>query len=233
MIDIQNTIQKFGYNPNYLSEKSDRKVCFECPSCERIYIKSKRRAKITLLCKECYLLAIKKSYYCLDCNKELKDHKSKRCIGCCQLKELNPIYKHGKTNNTKCIDCNIPLKNYISKRCINCYKIWAKIPQNNPRFGKCVPFFVTIYNNIPMRSTWEANFAKWCDLSGIKWLYESKTFDLGSTTYTPDFYLPEFDLWIEVKGWLTEKSKEKMSIFNKKENLLILKENNLKEMSIL
>jgi predicted nuclease of restriction endonuclease-like RecB superfamily len=66
-----------------------------------------------------------------------------------------------------------------------------------------------------MRSSWELNFAKWCDLSGIEWVYESKTFELGNTTYTPDFYLPEFDLWIEIKGYWRDDARIKFKKFKR------------------
>lgn len=79
------------------------------------------------------------------------------------------------------------------------------------------------YNKKYFRSSWEANFAKWCDLSGIKWEYEPKTFDLGNTTYTPDFYLPDFDLWIEVKGYWRADAKKKFKAFKKQYKDKIIK----------
>ena len=66
-----------------------------------------------------------------------------------------------------------------------------------------------------MRSSWEVAFAQWLDLSRYKWLYESKTFDLGNTTYTPDFYLPEFDCYIEIKGRSLDYFKKKLKLFKK------------------
>lgn len=72
--------------------------------------------------------------------------------------------------------------------------------------------------NIYFRSTWEANIARYYNYIGIKWEYEPKTFVFenvtrGSVSYTPDFYLPEEDKWIEVKGWLDSKSKTKLKRF--------------------
>ena len=53
---------------------------------------------------------------------------------------------------------------------------------------------------------------------GIKWEYESKRFYFkesidGVASYQPDFYLSEFDKWIEVKGWMDEKSKTRLRLF--------------------
>lgn len=74
--------------------------------------------------------------------------------------------------------------------------------------------------NTYFRSAWEANIARYYNFIGVKWEFEPKTFIFnnitrGSVSYTPDFYLPEQDKWIEVKGWLDGKSKTKLSRFKK------------------
>lgn len=73
-------------------------------------------------------------------------------------------------------------------------------------------------NNIFFRSRWEANLARYYNHIGVKWEFEPKIFyfsdmQKGCGSYTPDFYLPEKDKWIEVKGWMDEKSKLKMKRF--------------------
>lgn len=77
-------------------------------------------------------------------------------------------------------------------------------------------------------------------LSGIKWTYESKAFELivdnKDTTYTPDFYLPEFDCWIEIKGYWRDDAKVKFKEFEKKYinvNIKVLNKKELLEMSII
>ena len=75
------------------------------------------------------------------------------------------------------------------------------------------------------RSTWEANFVRICNLLDIKWEYEPRRFYLDDCSYLPDFYLPEFKLWVEVKGQLTEAARirlVKMSQFYPGEELIIL-----------
>lgn len=47
----------------------------------------------------------------------------------------------------------------------------------------------------------EGVFARDLDEAGIAWEYEPKRFKLSWCTYRPDFYLPEFDIWVEVKGY--------------------------------
>jgi len=56
------------------------------------------------------------------------------------------------------------------------------------------------YGKELMRSGWEIDFAKLLDQNNIKWEYEKHTFAYGEfNKYTPDFYLPEHDIFIEVK----------------------------------
>jgi hypothetical protein len=47
----------------------------------------------------------------------------------------------------------------------------------------------------------EGVFAQDCEAAGVLWKYEPRRFRLSWCTYRPDFYLPEFDIWVEVKGY--------------------------------
>ena len=69
------------------------------------------------------------------------------------------------------------------------------------------------YKNITFRSTWEARLAKALDARGIEWEYEPERFDLGETTYLPDFFLPKTQNYLEVKGWLKDKNQRKIALF--------------------
>ena len=100
----------------------------------------------------------------------------------------NPNYEHGKTGKNKCIKCGDNICDNAT-RCSCC--------ANKLKHGKRFK-----YKNIWMRSTWEISFAKWCDKNKILWEYEKKSFNLGKNcTYTPDFYLFNYDKYIEVKGY--------------------------------
>lgn len=75
-------------------------------------------------------------------------------------------------------------------------------------------------NNVFFRSAWEANIARYYNYVGIKWEFEPKEFifpDIrkGCVSYTPDFYLPEENRWVEVKGWMDKKSITKLKRFKK------------------
>lgn len=68
------------------------------------------------------------------------------------------------------------------------------------------------------RSRWEANIARLLSFLDVEWEYESKRFDFENEdcdvlSYQPDFYLPQYDKWIEVKGWMDNKSKKRLELF--------------------
>lgn len=59
----------------------------------------------------------------------------------------------------------------------------------------------TEYNCFKFRSRLEARWAIFFDSLGIKYEYETEGYELsGGVKYLPDFYLPEFDKFVEVKG---------------------------------
>lgn len=55
------------------------------------------------------------------------------------------------------------------------------------------------YDGILFLSNWEVVCARELDNLGIKWQYESRRVLLEGRTRLPDFYLPEYDLFLEVK----------------------------------
>ena len=70
------------------------------------------------------------------------------------------------------------------------------------------------YRGIWLRSSWELSFAKYLDREKINWKYEPKRFKLRSgRTYCPDFFLPKYDKYIEIKGWWTKAAKRKFKQF--------------------
>ena len=83
----------------------------------------------------------------------------------------------------------------------------------------------TEYKGYLFRSRLEARWAVFFDACGVKWEYEPEGFDLGDGIYyLPDFLLHDVvirynqgnavkDLWIEVKGRMTEEDAYKISRF--------------------
>lgn len=81
---------------------------------------------------------------------------------------------------------------------------------------------------IYFRSRWEANYGRyleWQKTQGLikDWLHEPQTFwfdkiKRGSLTYLPDFKIINLDNtheWVEVKGWMDQRSKTKLRRFKK------------------
>lgn len=65
------------------------------------------------------------------------------------------------------------------------------------------------------RSRWEANVARTFLYEGLEYRYEPTRFHFGEFTYTPDFYLPQFEWYVEVCGYITEDKKRKIKAFQK------------------
>ena len=78
---------------------------------------------------------------------------------------------------------------------------------------KAIP---TIYNGQKYRSKLEAEYAKGMDEAGVAFVYEPEGFVLSDgTKYLPDFYLPDYDLFIEVKGIMSDLDQHKIDMFRK------------------
>lgn len=77
-------------------------------------------------------------------------------------------------------------------------------------------------NGIKLQGTWERNLAlKFIEL-GIKWIKPTTNNDVWKykqdnkeKSYAPDFYLPDLNIWLEVKGYWWGRDKEKMDIIMK------------------
>lgn len=68
----------------------------------------------------------------------------------------------------------------------------------------------TVYKGYRFRSRLEARWAVFFDSMGMEWEYEKEGFDLSGKKYLPDFWLPKFDTWAEIKP--TDFSKEEFEL---------------------
>jgi len=84
---------------------------------------------------------------------------------------------------------------------------------------------IIVYNGIKLKGTWEVETAKWLDTQNISWTNVITGFDYewnnATHLYYPDFYLPEFDCYIEVKGYERDRDRAKWKSLD---NLIILKQ---------
>lgn len=62
---------------------------------------------------------------------------------------------------------------------------------------KAIP---TTYKGTRFRSKLEARYASALDRYEVEWVYEVEGYEYGGIRYLPDFYLPEMNTLLEVKG---------------------------------
>jgi len=78
------------------------------------------------------------------------------------------------------------------------------------------------------RSRWEANFARVLNYLNIRWEYEIKRLwnNSGTSSYLPDFYLNDLNMFAEVKGWEKDavivRTYEVMQDNNLLDNMLVI-----------
>lgn len=104
------------------------------------------------------------------------------------------------------------------------------------RGGKCKWFE---YNGQKVQGTWELNVAKKLDEMNIKWKKLSSKKDVigyvlngKEKSYTPDFYLEEYKLYLEIKGYWWGNDKEKMQAVREQapeKNILIIEKEQYKK----
>ncbi len=105
--------------------------------------------------------------------------------------------------------------------------------KRNPMFGKKCPRKRYSYGGYKkdighhIRSSWEYEICKLLNKLNIEYKYEKERFYYNNFSYLPDFYLPQYNIWIEVKGYMSELSKEKINSFkNDNYKLLLIDKNN-------
>jgi predicted nuclease of restriction endonuclease-like RecB superfamily len=81
---------------------------------------------------------------------------------------------------------------------------------------------------VSMDSTWEVMMATRLDELGVAWQRDPsmklsyKTRGGRKRNYIPDFYLPKYEIYIEVKGYWTDAAKHKMKDVQKRNPVKIL-----------
>lgn len=82
--------------------------------------------------------------------------------------------------------------------------------------AKTIKAIETEYKGYRFRSRLEARWAVFFDALIIPFEYEKEGFDMDGLWYLPDFWLPEQNAWLEIKGpELTDSDKEKAVMFRK------------------
>ena len=90
---------------------------------------------------------------------------------------------------------------------------------------------------VSMDSTWEVMMAARLDVLGVAWKrdkslkLEYKTRGGRKKNYIPDFYLVDYDVYIEVKGYWTDAARHKMKDVQERNPVRILLLESLSEIS--
>ena len=87
-----------------------------------------------------------------------------------------------------------------------------------------------IVDNVKLQGQWEVDFYLWAKKEGLNPVRPTQAFKYiwnGERWYHPDFYIESKDLYVEVKGYETDRDRAKWSQFPAK--LCIIKEKEIKE----
>ena len=97
--------------------------------------------------------------------------------------------------------------------------------------GRCKKVLFTRTNGeiVSLQGSWEVKFAKFLESKSLEWkrnkVGHKYMFEEKEHLYFPDFWVKEFDSYVEVKGYETEKDRAKWKQFPF--NLLIIKKNDI------
>ena len=188
--------------------KISNKIKLKCTHCESEYELPPSKAKNSKFCSRQCKDAHKKKQVeivkCPCCGTKFEAKRGKKyCSRKCYLTE-NKIERV----QLKCEYCGTQYekpKNRQTKYCSKACQMAAQssglseIPSNG-RMG----FRKDLNPNYFFKSSLEADYARWCDATGKKYIYEHKTFtvqyDGRDKKYTPDFYHPDEDRYVETKA---------------------------------
>lgn len=260
---IDETIEKFGYDPNELRPSSWKLVIWECLECG-----NKKDKKFVLA---------KKNKLCINCSNK-KNANTNLKVRSDKMKEWHKNNDHplkgtkrpehviealrltGKRVRTK-EECEYRSKLFsgvgnpmygekhteesLEKMRIAAKKNVRRGKDSNfygkpPKHGRGSWYECKDGSRVWMRSSWETKFATYLDDNNIEWLYEIKKFPITyldkDGTYTPDFYLIKENKYIEIKGWWRDDAKIKYESFQEQYPDLIIELYNkdvLKKLNIL
>lgn len=189
-----------------MSRKSNQ-VELVCEVCSVKYKKSASKALKSKFCsKECKDKAsikyeLKK---CLSCEKDFKAKRSsKYCQRSCYLKEnkLERVTLNCKYCSKDYLKPVGNITQYCGKECQ--YKAQSSGLHEIPSNGR-MGFRYDLPDKYFFKSSLEADYARWCEATNKPYVYEHKTFtvqyDARDKQYTPDFYHPDEDRYVELKA---------------------------------
>lgn len=226
----------------------DKDIDIKCEKCNK-KIKTKGGLKIHL--KSCKGPKVNNSKTCPKCNFLIKQNyekhlnycdgrgprRSRTKVGCGWSKGLTKYTDERVLRQSLSIKNTEPHKHtdetklLLSKMMIERYKSgWESTA------GRCkkIEYISPIAGIIKVDGTWELKVSIYLDNIGVRWIRNTKRFKYNNTikecisTYCPDFYVYDWDSYIEVKGYKTEldnikweQFKDKLEIWDKSKLLLL------------
>lgn len=193
-------------------EKHRTMVLFICPTCKEEKQTAKFKftsSKKNIYCQKCYLDSPER----YATTKEMLKHR----VIPTGSDSVHWTGTRWKTKNCKCGKEFQAEKRYNG---INDYAVYCSRDCKN-RFQisshpKPIP-----YKEYKLKSSWELAFAKYLDNSDFEWTYEPMSFPTPYGYYTPDFYIEELDIFIEVKGRWRDDSKKKFDYLSKLKTIIL------------
>jgi hypothetical protein len=231
-------VSELGNHYKYVhQEKED----FICNKCNKLF---KNRGGLSYHLKKCDGPKIKKgNKICPICNFSIANNYDKH-FNCCdgrgprRKREKNPLGSGWSKGLTKLSDDRIK-KN--SNSLINHYKEFGSYKHTeetklllsklmNERYkngwestaGRCekINYNSNIAGDIKVDGNWELRVANYLDNLGVKWFRNKKRFDYFNpiknrkATYCPDFFVEDWNTYLEVKGYKTELDEIKWKQFD-------------------
>lgn len=238
MINKEKTLRLFNIDIDTLKPNSQKEVFWNCNQCNIEKIKYYRYAKRNQLCLSCSN-KINANINKQSKSEKLKlwhknnDHPllgKKRPEHIRKILDKTGVF-HSKETKKKLSEKSKGSNNgfYGKKHSKEIREMLSKNAKKNAKRGKDSIFYGKCFHgkrkyylhrngqSYLMRSTWEIKYATYLDKNNIEWEYENKTFPLilynKKVTYTPDFFLPKENVYIEIKGWWRDDAKEKYKAF--------------------
>jgi len=174
----------------------DESNCVECPVCKAKVVKLNQHLSMRARkCKKHYKYQYNRFKIYFDSDLNLDDiSKELNTDRHSVTRQFIKYFGEKETNdrNESVRRCNISEKAVINHNYKNMYG--TVVEYDSPNQGK-----------IKLRSKLEAKYAKELDDKSVDWFYEKESFqyigqDGKRRTYTPDFYLPSKDKYVEIKG---------------------------------
>lgn len=146
----------------------------------------------------------------------------------------NPNLKMSEETKNKISEKN-KNQNWSKERLKNHSKIMketvAKNPESYCHGNKNGRTKIYELNGFKLRGTWELEVAKYLTNNKIKWTNKiqkpfSYIWNNSERMYFPDFYLKDYNVYIEVKGFKTERDDAK---WNSVDNLIVLMKNEINQ----